>query len=57
MKVKKILSETMDSQTYKMALGHSSFSCPICPTNKGCNRNRNNDFTSWKNYRTTQWRE
>ena len=30
--------------------------CPICPHNRGCNRNRDYD-NNWKQHRQTQWRD
>ena len=56
MREKKTLQNTMNSRVYKMAL-RQNMGCPICPPNKGCNRNRDNNYKSWKNYRDNQWRE
>lgn len=50
-----MLKHTINSQVYKMAL-KDSFGCSICPPNKGCNQNRNNDNRCWKTYRNNQWK-
>jgi hypothetical protein len=56
MRNKKTIKNTMNSQVYKMAI-KSNLGCPICPPNKGCNRYKNTDLKSWKNYRGNQWKE
>ena len=54
---KQTLQLTNNSKEYKMAKREMTLGCPICPPNKGCNRNRDNDYKCWKRYRKTQWRE
>lgn len=56
-KHKKNLQLTTNSKEYKMVKRQLDLGCPICRPNKGCNRNRDNDFKCWKRYRKTQWRE
>lgn len=55
-KNKKTVQITDNSKEYKMAKREITLGCPICPPNRGCNRNRDYD-NSWKNFRKTQWRE
>jgi len=56
-KNKKTLLLTNNNKEYKKALRELEGSgCPICPINRGCNRNRKHD-RSWKNFRKTQWKE
>ena len=54
---KQTLQITNNSKEYKMTKRELTLGCNICPPNKGCNRNRDNDFKSWKRYRKTQWKE
>lgn len=56
-KNKKTLQLTNNSKEYKKAKRElDGDKCPICPPNRGCNRNRNyND--NWKEYRKSQWKE
>jgi len=56
MREKKTLKHTMNSQVYNKAL-RQNMGCPICPPNRGCNRNRDNHSLSWKGYRNSQWKE
>ncbi len=56
MREKKLIKDTMNSQVYKKAL-RQNMGCPICPPNRGCNRNRDNDNRNWKRWRGTQWKE
>ena len=53
----KNLQLTDNSKEYKMTKRRMDLGCPICGPNRGCNRNRDNDFRNWKRYRKTQWRE
>jgi len=55
MKVKKMMSETDDSRTYKRLKNNSVSSCHICSPHKGCNRMWDYE-RSWKEYRKTQWK-
>ena len=55
---KETLQLTNNSNEYKNAKRQlDKIGCPVCPPNRGCNRNRDNDYKSWKRYRKTQWRE
>ena len=56
MRNKKIIKNTDHSRVYNMAI-RLNFGCPICGPNRGCNRNRNNDFRNWKRYRGNQWKD
>ncbi len=56
MRFKKTLKNTQDSRVYNMALRQNQ-GCPICPPNRGCNRNRDNDNRNWKRWRDNQWKE
>lgn len=47
---------TTNSRVYNMAVNEMVSGCPICAPHRGCNRNRDDDDKSWKNYRDTQWR-
>lgn len=54
MRNKKTLKNTMDSQVYNKAM-KVNLGCSLCRPNKGCNRNRDNDFRCWKRHRDKQW--
>jgi hypothetical protein len=56
MRNKKTLKNTMNSQVYKKAL-RINFGCQLCPPNKGCNTNRDNDSQCWKSHRDKRWRD
>ena len=53
---KRNAKNTDDSRVYKMTMRDVHLGCPICPPNKGCNRNRYNT-DNWKEHRKNQWRE
>lgn len=53
---KREMKNTENSRVYKIAKWEHEGSCPLCPPNKGCNRNRYGD-NSWKKHRKRQWRE
>lgn len=48
---------TNNSRVYKMTVREEVLGCSLCPPNKGCNKNRNSDNKSWKNYRDNQWKQ
>ena len=48
---------TDNSRVYKMTMRDIHLGCPICPPNKGCNTNRDNEFRNWKRWRKSQWKE
>lgn len=56
-KFRKVMEKTTNSRVYNMAVNEMVSSCPICAPHRGCNRNRDDNDKSWKNYRDTQWRE
>ena len=56
MKNRDLIKHTNNSRVYKMTVREEILGCPICSPNKGCNRNRNTDYKSWKTYRKTQWK-
>lgn len=47
---------TTNSSVYKKVAIFPQFGCPICAPNKGCNKNRDNNYLNWKSHRKTQWR-
>ncbi len=51
------MENTTNSRVYNMAVNEMVSGCPICAPHRGCNRNRDDDNTSWKGYRDFQWRE
>jgi len=55
MKVKKVMSETTYSRTYKGLKGSIVSGCPICSPHKGCNKRWHYD-RNWKEYRKTKWK-
>lgn len=58
-KLKKLVSRTTNSRTYKSAYYKIVCRCPICSANKGCNkrkRNVKNKQRTWKKYRKTKYK-
>jgi hypothetical protein len=57
-KNKEILKTTDNASVYKKVFVKLHLHCPICPPNKGCNRQAkwNNDYECWKTNRKTQWK-
>jgi len=57
MKANKILAETTDSLTYKLAFRTKELlACPLCGPNKGCNRRRKQMQRNWKKFRKTKFK-
>lgn len=57
MKANKILAETTDSRTYKLASRTKELlACPVCAPNKGCNRRRKRMQRNWKKFRETKFK-
>lgn len=40
--------KTTSSSVYRKAVIYHQLGCPICEPNRGCNREKNNPFKSWK---------
>jgi hypothetical protein len=57
MKVNKIVSETLDSRTYKLALRSVVLGCPICGPNRGCNSRGKGRQRNWKKFRKTKFKK
>lgn len=51
------MKKTTNSRVYNIAVNEMVSKCPICAPHRGCNRNRDDNDKSWKNYRDTQWKE
>jgi hypothetical protein len=56
MNVTKIVEETTDSRTYKLALRSKVLGCPICGPNSGCNSRGKDHQRNWKKFRKTQYK-
>lgn len=56
MKLKKTMSETVDSSTFKKAYYPTVCDCQKCSPNKGCNKNRKKYQKNWKKFRNTKWK-
>ena len=40
--------KTTSNSVYRRAVIYHHLGCPICEPNRGCNKERNNPFKSWK---------